>query len=121
MIPGDWSAASGYEAGLRIAELGATAVFCSNDEMALGMMRALGERDRCVPDDVSVIGFDDIEIAACFPTPLTTVHQDFDEVGRRCVDLMIRQIEGVEDTPSGVDLVPTKLVIRESTAAPKGD
>ncbi len=117
-IQGDWTADSGYRAGVHIANEGvATAVFVANDEMALGLMRALGERSVRVPQDISVVGFDDIALAANFPTPLTTVHQDFDEVGRRCVEMLIRRIEG-DTVPPGVDLVPTQLVVRESTAPP---
>ncbi|RMB62425.1 LacI family DNA-binding transcriptional regulator [Tessaracoccus antarcticus] len=117
-IIGDWSAESGYRAGVHIADDGvATAVFVANDEMALGLMRALGERGIRVPQDVSVVGFDDIALAANFPVPLTTVHQNFDEVGRRCVEMLIRRIEG-DSVPPGVDLVPTSLVVRQSTAPP---
>lgn len=117
-VVGDWSAGSGYAAGARIAETGGvTAVFASNDEMALGLMRAFGERGIRVPEDVSVVGFDDIELAGQFPTPLTTVHQDFGEVGRRCVAEVVRQIDTGVVEP-GVDLVPTRLIVRESTAPP---
>lgn len=118
-IVGDWTAASGYAAGLQIAhsEEGVTAVFASNDEMALGLMRAFGEHGIRVPEDMSVVGFDDIAIAAQFPTPLTTIHQDFAEVGRRCVAEVLRQIETGIVQP-GLELVPTRLVIRESTAPP---
>lgn len=117
-LPGDWNAASGYAAGLRLADDGvATAVFCSNDEMALGVLRAFGERGIRVPEDVSLVGFDDIPAAAQFSPPLTTVHQDFDEVGRRCVDLVVAQIESGE-VSAGIDLVPTHLVVRASTAPP---
>ncbi|MHA7862469.1 LacI family DNA-binding transcriptional regulator [Tessaracoccus sp. Y36] len=117
-IRGDWSAESGYRAGVHIADEGvATAVFVANDEMALGLMRALGERGIRIPHDVSVVGFDDIALAANFPVPLTTVHQNFDEVGRRSVEMLIRRIEG-ERIPPGVDLVPARLVVRASTAPP---
>lgn len=114
-IQADWSAHSGYQAGHRIADEGrATAVFVANDEMTLGLMRALGERRWQIPGDISVVGFDDIALAPEFPTPLTTVHQDFAEVGRLCVDMLIRQIEtGAHDT--GLTLVPTRLVVRSST------
>lgn len=118
-IAGDWSAESGYSAGVRIAEAGAaTAVFVCNDEMALGLMRALGERGIRVPEDISVVGFDDIALAPQFPTPLTTIRQDFDELGHRAVDLLVRQLEGDVVAPH-VDLVPTRLVVRESTASPR--
>jgi DNA-binding LacI/PurR family transcriptional regulator len=118
LLRGDWSAESGYEAGLRIAaEPGCTAVFVANDQMALGVLRALSEQGRRVPEDVSVVGFDDIPEAASFMPPLTTIHQDFAEVGRRCVDGVLRQIRN--DVPEkGTTLVPTSLVVRRSTAPP---
>lgn len=117
-ILGDWTAESGYVAGSRIAEAGGvTAVFVSNDEMALGLMRAFGEHGIRVPDDISVVGFDDIDLAKQFPTPLTTVHQDFAEVGRRCVAEVVRQIDTGVVEP-GLELVPTRLVVRGSTAPP---
>lgn len=118
LVRGDWSAESGYRAGLRLAERAdCTAVFAANDQMALGLLRALHERGRRVPDDVSVIGFDDIPESGSFLPPLTTVHQDFAEVGRRCVQGVLRQVrQGAAE--QGTTLVPTRLVVRESTAAP---
>jgi DNA-binding LacI/PurR family transcriptional regulator len=124
LVRGDWSAESGYRAGLRIAEQAdCTAVFVANDQMALGLLRALDERGRRVPEDVSVVGFDDIPEAASFLPPLTTVHQDFAEVGRLCVQGVLSKMrEGTEeDAEHGTTLVPTRLVRRRSTApAPKG-
>jgi DNA-binding LacI/PurR family transcriptional regulator len=119
LVRGDWSAESGYRAGLELAELpDCTAVFAANDQMALGLLRALHERGRYVPEDVSVIGFDDIPEAGSFLPPLTTVHQDFAEVGRRCVEGVLRQMD--QDAPEhGTTLVPTRLVVRNSTGAPR--
>jgi DNA-binding LacI/PurR family transcriptional regulator len=115
---GDWSAESGYRAGLRLAEDPAcTAVFAANDQMALGVLRAMAERGRKVPDEVSVAGFDDIPDASSYLPPLTTVHQDFAEVGRRCVEAMLRQIRH-EPVDAGTVLVPTTLIPRASTAPP---
>ena len=83
---GDWTPASGYRAGLHLARMPElTAVFSANDQMALGLISALHEAGRAVPDDVSVIGFDDIPEAGYFHPPLTTIRQDFAEVGRRCI------------------------------------
>jgi DNA-binding LacI/PurR family transcriptional regulator len=115
---GDWSAESGYRAGLALAaEPDCTAVFAANDQMALGLLRAFHERGRAVPRDVSIVGFDDIADSGSFIPPLTTVHQDFAEVGRRCVQGLLRQIHDEPDGP-GTVLVPTRLVVRDSTAAP---
>jgi DNA-binding LacI/PurR family transcriptional regulator len=115
---GDWSAESGYRAGLELAtEPSCTAIFVANDQMALGLLRALHEKRRAVPGDVSVIGFDDIPDSASFTPPLTTIHQDFAEVGRRCVDAVLRHIH-TDAAPPGTTLVPTRLVVRDSTAPP---
>lgn len=117
-VNGDWSAASGYTAGLALAaDPTCTAIFAANDQMALGVLRALHEKGRRVPEDVSVVGFDDIADSASFLPPLTTVHQDFAEVGRLCVDGVLRQIRE-ETTERGTTLVPTRLVVRSSTAPP---
>lgn len=120
LVRGDWSAESGYRAGLELAAREeCTAVFAANDQMALGLLRALHERGRRVPEDVSVIGFDDIPEAASFLPPLTTLHQDFAEVGRLCVQAVLRKMR--RDGPQrGTTLVPTRLVLRESTAPPPG-
>ncbi|MEU9190444.1 LacI family DNA-binding transcriptional regulator [Streptomyces sp. NPDC048484] len=119
LVRGDWSAESGYRAGLELAgQRDCTAVFAANDQMALGLLRALHERGRHVPDDVSVIGFDDIPEAGSFLPPLTTVHQDFAEVGRRCVEGVLRQM-GQDAPEHGTTLVSTRLVVRDSTAAPR--
>ncbi|MFJ2173132.1 MULTISPECIES: LacI family DNA-binding transcriptional regulator [unclassified Streptomyces] len=117
-LRGDWSAESGYRAGLRLAEEPeCTAVFAANDQMALGLLRALHESGRAVPAEVSVVGFDDIPDSGSYMPPLTTVHQDFAEVGRRCVEGALRQINTHEEE-RGTTLVPTRMVIRGSTAPP---
>jgi DNA-binding LacI/PurR family transcriptional regulator len=119
MYRGDWSAESGYRAGLLLAdEASCTAVFAGNDQMALGVLRALHEKQRIVPRDISVIGFDDIPDSASFIPPLTTIHQDFAEVGRRCFETALRQIRNQPVEP-GTSLVPNRLVTRASTATPR--
>ncbi len=72
-------------------------MLCANDPMALGLLRALSERGRRVPEDVSVIGFDDMPEAAYFPPPLTTMRQDFGELGRRALDTLVALIYGRDD------------------------
>ncbi|MFD5700300.1 LacI family DNA-binding transcriptional regulator [Streptomyces lasiicapitis] len=117
-LRGDWTAESGYRAGLLLAEQpDCTAVFAANDQMALGVMRALHEKGRSIPGDVSVIGFDDIPDASSFFPPLTTIHQDFDQVGQLLVESALRQIR-TGSGEQGTTLVPTHLVVRESTGAP---
>lgn len=121
LVRGDWSAESGYRVGLELAAREeCTAVFAANDQMALGLLRALHERGRHVPDDVSVIGFDDIAEASSFLPPLTTLHQDFAEVGRLCVEAVLRKVRQ-EGPERGTTLVPTRLVLRASTAPPPGN
>ncbi|WP_189219369.1 MULTISPECIES: LacI family DNA-binding transcriptional regulator [Streptomyces] len=118
VVRGDWSAESGYRAGLGLADRAdCTAVFAANDQMALGLLRALHERGRRVPGDVSVVGFDDIPEASSFLPPLTTLHQDFAEVGRLCVESVLRKMRHT-GTERGTTLVPTRLVERASTAPP---
>ncbi|WP_257210594.1 LacI family DNA-binding transcriptional regulator [Actinomyces ruminis] len=117
-VYGDWTAASGYAAARTLLrDQDCTAVFCANDEMAVGLMRAAAEFGLRVPDDISVVGFDDIPLAAQLPVPLTTVHQDFASVGRTAVDRLMRIIRTGETVP-GADLLPAHLVTRASTAAP---
>lgn len=118
-VYGDWSASSGYRAGLDIARRPeVTAVFAANDQMALGLMRALHEAGRSVPGDISVAGFDDIAEAAYLHPPLTTVHQDFEVVGKHCVALLLDRIEGRADGPRRRAVEPV-LVVRSSTAPPR--
>jgi DNA-binding LacI/PurR family transcriptional regulator len=120
VVRGDWTAESGYLAGLELADNPrCTAVFAANDQMALGVLRALHEKGRNVPGDVSVVGFDDIPEASSFIPPLTTVHQDFAEVGRLLVEGVLRQIR-TGSAQAGTRLVPTRLVVRASTAPPPG-
>lgn len=115
LVEGDWSAGSGYRIGQQLAEQRtATAVFVSNDQMALGLLRAFGEKGVRVPEDVSLVGFDDQPESAYFMPPLTTVRQDFEELGRRCMDLMRAQIE--EGATGGTRVVEPELVVRASTA-----
>jgi DNA-binding LacI/PurR family transcriptional regulator len=116
---GDWTSASGYRIGRRLAARDdVTAIFVANDHMALGVLRALHEAGRTVPDEVSVVGFDDLPEADCFIPPLTTVHQDFEEIGRQCVSLLLDQIEPGADPGKRQISVPPRLVLRASTAPP---
>ncbi|HEY0697718.1 MAG TPA: LacI family DNA-binding transcriptional regulator [Micromonospora sp.] len=117
-VPGDWSAESGYAAGLRICDLpGTTAVFAANDQMAIGVLRALHECGRRVPEEISVIGFDDVPEAAYLIPPLTTIQQDFEAIGRRAIEVITQVINGEQLRPS--PLVTPTLVVRQSTAPPR--
>jgi len=117
-VVGDWTADTGYALGQVLCrDPGVTAVFAANDQMALGLLRALHEAGRSVPGEVSVVGFDDMEEASCFWPPLTTVRQSFAEVGRRAVHTLLAEITSGAPVASPA-LVPTTLVIRASTAPP---
>ena len=117
-LNGDWSSESGYRAGQLLARMPeVTAVFAANDQMALGVYRALHERGRRVPQDISVVGFDDIPEAAYFTPPLTTVRQNFDEVGQRSLTVLLDQIAG-RGAGSHEVVVAPELIVRDSTAAP---
>jgi len=120
LLAGDWSARSGYELGKRLATVrDVTAVFAANDQMALGILRALDEAGRDVPEDISVVGFDDIPEAQFFSPPLTTVRQDFNEMGRQSLMLLLGEIDAPRRTSSRVVVEP-ELRVRESTAPPRG-
>jgi DNA-binding LacI/PurR family transcriptional regulator len=113
---GDWSPASGHRLGRRLAaDPSVTAIFAANDQMALGVLRALHEAGRDVPREVSVIGFDDIPEARYLTPPLTTIRQDFDAIGRNSLELLLKAIDGNEDPPSGIVVTP-ELIVRDSTA-----
>jgi len=115
-IAGDWSAQSGYVAGLQIsADRAQTAIFVSSDAMALGVLKALHERGRRVPEDISVAGFDGVPESAYYWPALTTVIQDFSTFGRRALELTLRALDG-EEAPA-VDLVAPTIVVRGSTGA----
>jgi DNA-binding LacI/PurR family transcriptional regulator len=114
----DWSAASGYRAGQLLARMrDVTAVFAANDHLALGVMLALHEHGRRVPDDVSIVGFDDVPEAAYFMPPLTTVRPDFDGAAAASLDLLLAQIQ-VGERRGERRIIPPRLVQRRSVAAP---
>src|SRR3954447_20614069 len=116
VLVGDWSARSGYELGQRLgATPGATALFAANDQMALGVLRSLNEAGRRVPDEISIVGFDDIPEAAYFTPPLTTVRQDFNEMGRLSLQMLLEQIESGTVPPARQTVAP-ELIVRGSTA-----
>ncbi|TLS47096.1 LacI family DNA-binding transcriptional regulator [Streptomyces montanus] len=117
VIEGDWSASSGYAAGRELAsDRDVTAVFAANDDMAIGLIRALAEAGRRVPDDVSVVGFDDIPVSAYVTPPLTTVRQPFDAVAQEGLRLLVHAIEKPDTDPLAASDPPVDLVVRASTA-----
>ncbi|MBI9113922.1 LacI family DNA-binding transcriptional regulator [Sanguibacter suaedae] len=118
IFPASWEPESGRQVGLVLAERDdVTAVVCGNDELAIGLVRGLHEAGRSVPDDVSVVGFDDEPFAAVTIPALTTVYQDFTELGHQLLRRLMELVDtGTARTTSS--LAP-RLVIRESTAPPR--
>ncbi|MCU1529468.1 MAG: putative transcriptional regulator [Frondihabitans sp.] len=117
-LHGDWSPESGYRNGQilgRIPE--ATAVFVSSDEMAFGVIRALHELGRRIPEDVSVVGVDNIALAEYCSPSLTTVAQPFTEIGALAVEHLVRLIADPQAVPEPITIEP-QLIIRASTAPP---
>jgi DNA-binding LacI/PurR family transcriptional regulator len=118
VLAGDWSASSGYQLGGQLAaDSGLTAVFCGNDTMALGIIRALTERGLQVPGDVSVVGFDDVPEAGYYLPPLSTVRQDFGELGRHALSTLIDRMSGAIPAGRRVRVAP-ELIVRASAALP---
>ena len=116
VIEGDWSATSGYQAVQRLFEnkVFFTALLAQNDRMAIGAMRALREAGKRIPQDVSVVGFDDMPLASYFDPALTTMRQDTFEMGRIAARLLIQRIEKPE-SPHQQLFLPAELVVRNST------
>jgi LacI family repressor for deo operon, udp, cdd, tsx, nupC, and nupG len=117
---GDFSIESGAVASERLlaASDPPTAIFCFNDEMAMGVLQTAKRRGLRVPDDLSLIGFDDIRFARCIDPPLTTIAQPMRAMGEGTVRLLLDILGGRTTPPESVTL-PHTLVVRESTRAPE--
>jgi LacI family transcriptional regulator len=113
---GMWGIEGGYEVTLRMLHSvpGLTAILAGNDYMAIGAMKAVKEKGMRIPDDISICGFDDIEMASYVSPPLTSVRSLFVEIGKVVVRKLIEQIENRSRVPEKV-VVPTELVVRGST------
>jgi LacI family repressor for deo operon, udp, cdd, tsx, nupC, and nupG len=122
IIRGDFSLRAGYEAAAKIQAMQdrPSAVFCASDEVALGLVSGLHSFGIRVPDDISVIGFDDIELSAyCLPA-LTTIRQDRRALGCRAARLLLDRLRPDAPASQGqVDIIDVELVVRDSTAPPK--
>lgn len=114
----DFSVAGGRAAMTEVLRRGApTAVFAVDDESAAGAIQAIHDAGLRVPDDISVVGMDDVPLAAALRPALTTVRIDTEELGRRAVDLLLIIIAGPQLSPAHV-VLPTRLVVRDSAAPP---
>lgn len=119
-LTADWSAASGYRVGQMLARLSdVTAIFTANDHLALGVLRALSERGRRVPADLSLVGFDDVPEAEFYTPPLTTIRPDFESIARASMDMLLEQIESGERRTERKIVQPT-LITRSSVGPPPG-
>lgn len=117
-VVGDWSADLGYEYARNSTEIdAATALFVANDQMALGVLHGLHDRGLRVPEDISVVGFDDSAESRHFLPPLTTIRQDFHALGTLSVTLLIAALRGRPLRQA--DLIEPELVVRQSTARPR--
>jgi DNA-binding LacI/PurR family transcriptional regulator len=112
-----WGYQSGYDAmkHLLASDERPTAVFAASDELAMGAYRALAEQGLRVPQDMSIVGFDNIEAAAFVTPPLTTVHQPFSQLGHQAFSLLLTMLDGNQLDPPDV-LLPAEIIVRESTA-----
>lgn len=119
-MDGNWNARSGYQATLELldAETDFTAILVANDEMCLGVLRALNERNINVPQDVSVVGFDNHDDSEFYNPPLTTIDQNCHELGETAVTLLMQKMNSEQQSESRV-LLTTKLVKRQSSGPVK--
>ncbi|MFV0137562.1 LacI family DNA-binding transcriptional regulator [Streptomyces sp. HMX87] len=114
-----FSLEGGQAAAARLLERGVTGIVCASDPLALGAVRAARRRGLRVPDDVSVVGYDDSAFMTCTEPPLTTVRQPIEAMGRAAVELLASQIQG-SDVPHRELLFEPELVVRASTAQAAG-
>lgn len=122
IIRGDFALNAGREAALNLLELPEadrpTAVFCASDELAYGLIAALNAHGIRVPDDISVVGFDDVDSAEHYIPALTTIRQDRLALGRKAANRLIQLLSGEKPLPAGtLDIVDVELVVRDSTRA----
>lgn len=119
-LRGDFTEASGYAAARDIAAMSPrpTAIFASNDSMAIGALGALAEAGLSVPNDITVVGFDDIPIARYVAPPLTTVGVDIAELGRRAFAVLLDVIAHPNARQTRREQIGTNLVVRKSCGAP---
>lgn len=117
LCPGDFSLASGYRAAVSLLEQRnrPTAIFCENDEMAIGAIKRVKEAGLRIPEDISVAGFDDIPFARYTDPPVTTIAQPAEDFGHEAVALLVDIIEGHEIKRDTRRVMPFELVVRSST------
>ena len=117
---GDFNQPDGYAGASAFLELPIppTAIFASNDVMAMGVMDAVRNRNLRIPDDISVVGFDNIPQSAMINPSLTTVQQPLEQMGRVATQMLLGVLKNPQKDVNRIEL-PTELIIRSSTSAPK--
>ncbi len=122
IVRGDFHFKSGLQAALQLLGLSErpTAIFATNDLMAIGVLAAVEQARLRVPEDVSVVGFDDIELGTCVNPHLTTIHQPTVDMGRKAVQLLIKLMRTKKAEPQDQVVLPCNLVVRNSTCPPSG-
>ena len=120
---GDFSEASGHRAVQELLALDdrPTAIFCANDSMAIGGLAAVHEAGLEVPDDITVVGFDDIPLAHYLSPPLSSMHVPVFEMGQRAVSRLIAALKGEPTSERRHERLPTHLVVRDSCAPPPAE
>ena len=120
IVRGDFSIESGHEAAKRILAMDdrPTAVFCSADMVAFGLIAKLMSEGIDVPGDISVVGFDDIEMSEFYIPALTTIRQDRHHLGRRAAEVLLARLRNPGSRGEGEELIPVELVVRASTSRP---
>ncbi len=119
IVEGDFTEAGGMAAARRMLSFSVTAIFAANDIMAVGALKVLREMDSRVPQDVALVGFDDVPLAAAVEPALTTVRQPIERMGSMAADLLLNMLENPpeEQAPAHRIILPGKLVIRGSCGA----
>lgn len=116
IIQGDWTSETGYRLGveLNFDQKAPTAIFTANDHLALGLIKALSGRAISVPEDVSLVGFDDLPEAPYFFPALTTVRQDFTQLGELAMQMLLSDLAG--NRRAKMATIKPQLVLRDSAA-----
>lgn len=119
LLRGDFSLRSGYDAALHLLAMDRkpTAVFCDNDEMAIGLLNGLSQGGLRVPEDISVVGFDNIAMSGFTLPPLTTIRQHRADLGRQAAETLLTLIEGKGGAEEMI--LPVELLVRDSTCPPR--
>ncbi len=118
MFEGDYTMTSGQALAASIVDKHPTAVFAANDMMAIGLMREARNHGLKIPEDLSVIGFDNLTLASLIDTPLTTVHQPLKSLGEHAADMMLEKIKLSQTLNHNIKLDP-EVIIRSTTQPPR--